>query len=642
MSIWSKLALGKKLTVVMGAALTLSLLVSMLATNHFLRDATVERIAETEIPAVLGSVANALELEISLPLNTAKSMANNQYISDWLREGEPAAQTDGLATYLGNIKRVTGAKFSFLVSESSGNYYTDKGVQRTVSRSSVNDGWFYSFLDSGRDFSLDLDQDDSSNILTLFVNYRLAGANGITGVGIAVSELSSLIQNYKIGEQGKVYLVDQDGQIRIHPNADLAGKVELVDQPHTKPFINQLLKKDTTNVIRESADQGVVIASQYIESIGWYLVAEIPTSEAFAALNETTQYVTIINLTIASIVLALIGGLASALVRPIKRTAAMLDAISEGDADLTRRLQVNSEDELSTLANAFNRFVDKLSALVRDIAETSESVNGISASVNQSAQKTHHNSQDQLRSVDMVAAAVTQMGATVKEIAQNATQTADASRESAIEANDGQGIVTHTVAEITGLDEELANAALVIENLASDIDKISSTLAIISGISEQTNLLALNAAIEAARAGEQGRGFAVVADEVRVLASSTQDSTEQINSMVHRLEEGAKNAVAAMQMGKERCEQVVSGSNQINQSLEAIRTSITMISDMSFQVATATEQQSSVVEDLNVHINLINDMANLTSTASDDNQSLSNTLSQKANHLTALVNNFKY
>lgn len=635
---WKQLNIRNKLILVMSSALIISMVISMLITNYLLRSSTTERIANTEIPAILSSLANELELQIALPLNTAKNMATNSYLNQWLKNGEPDETSADVASYLSSIKQNSGAKFTFLVSAESENYYTDQGVLRTVSRS--GDPWLYDFLNSPNSFSLDLDQDNATGIFTLFVNYRVDSGNAITGVGITVAQLSKLIQNYSIGDNGFVYLVDNSGQVRIHPDAELSGKSSLTDQTHTQAFADQLLDKSGSIIFEDTGD--AILASRYIPSLDWFIVAEIPRDEVYAAINQTTQALIALNIILVLLLVAVITLIANTLSKPIRETATMLRSIAEGDADLTQRLDSSRADELGQLADSFNKFVEKMATLVREISSTSQSVSEVSNEVAETAKQTEQGSTEQLQSVSMVATAITEMGATVKEIAQNATHTADASSNSATEANQSQATVSKTVNEIQTLDTELASASTVISELAEDINKISSTLAVISGISEQTNLLALNAAIEAARAGEQGRGFAVVADEVRMLAQRTQESTEEINEMIGRLEQGSSNAVDAMEVGKKRCEIVVGGSQEINASLESIRAAIQSISDMSFQVATATEEQASVVEDLNQHIVAINDMANQTNASSQQNASSSDNLSENAQTLSSLVGNFKY
>ncbi|MCH2159719.1 MAG: methyl-accepting chemotaxis protein [Oleiphilaceae bacterium] len=635
---WKQLNIKNKLILIMSSALIISMAISMLITNYLVSSSTTKRVGETEIPAILSSLSNELELQIALPLNTAKNMASNAYINDWIKQGESADGQPDLANYLAQIQASTGAKFSFLVSAESENYYTGGGILRSVSR--ANDGWLYSFLDSPNTFSLDLDQDTTTGIFTLFVNYRVQSGKAVTGVGITVEELSKLIQNYSIGENGFVYLVDGEGQVRVHPETSLAGSANLSTQEQTKNFSESLLNKEGRIILETGSD--TILASRYIPSLDWYIIAEIPSSEVYAAISNTTNAMIILNVILIAIIVAIIALIANSLSKPIRTTAEVLASIADGDADLTQRLESNRSDELGQLAQSFNQFMDKMASLVEQISQTSSTVNQVAIDVSNSARQTEQGSSEQLQSVNMVATAITEMGATVKEIAQNATHTADASSNSANEANQSQSAVSQTVSEIQSLDGELADASNVISELAEDIHKISSTLEVIAGISEQTNLLALNAAIEAARAGEQGRGFAVVADEVRMLAKRTQESTEEINEMISRLEQGSSNAVQAMEAGKQRCELVVTGSQEINASLESIRIAIQSISDMSFQVATATEQQSSVVEDLNQHIVAINDMANQTNSRSKENAMSCENLSSQSQTLAHLVGNFKY
>ncbi len=233
------------------------------------------------------------------------------------------------------------------------------------------------------------------------------------------------------------------------------------------------------------------------------------------------------------------------------------------------------------------------------------------------------------------------MGATVQEIAKNANNTADSAKLATTESQEGQQQMNKTVAGINGLFEKMQNAAQVTESLATDVGEISTVLEVIRGISEQTNLLALNAAIEAARAGEQGRGFAVVADEVRTLAQRTQESTEEINSMIQKLQSGAKDAVAAMQSGIENASDSVSNAELTGESLNKITNAITSISDLSIQVATATEEQSSVVDELNNHILNIKNLSDQTAQEAKNINEKCGDLNLSSDGLSTIVKHFK-
>ena len=241
----------------------------------------------------------------------------------------------------------------------------------------------------------------------------------------------------------------------------------------------------------------------------------------------------------------------------------------------------------------------------------------------------------------MVAAAINEMGATVQEVAQNANETADAAKQASKESQEGQTVVNTTVTGINSLFDKMQTASKVITTLANDVGEISTVLAVIKGISEQTNLLALNAAIEAARAGEHGRGFAVVADEVRTLSQRTHESTEEINSMVLKLQNGAQDAVSAMNSGIETAKDSVESADTAGKSLSKITQAITAITDLSMQVATATEQQSSVVNELNNHILNIKTMSDDTAKETKTINDQCRNLTGSSGRLTKMVAQFK-
>lgn len=240
-----------------------------------------------------------------------------------------------------------------------------------------------------------------------------------------------------------------------------------------------------------------------------------------------------------------------------------------------------------------------------------------------------------------VATAIHELGATVSEIASNAAMAADVAKQATLHSGEGKKVVGEVQNRIQTLVNELDNATQVVSSLATQINGISSTLDTIRSISEQTNLLALNAAIEAARAGEQGRGFAVVADEVRTLASRSAASTEEIQQVINRLQTESTRAVEAMEKGRSQSDVVVEFSAKANQSLTEINSQIDQINDQNIQVATATEEQSTVVEDINRNVEDINQLTTETSHVADELSRASASLQRLSSQLDKLVGSFE-
>ncbi len=640
MQFWSRLSIRNKLIGAIGGSLIITIVLSTVFSNVFMRTEAINRITENELPHILSDLAAQIGLEIAIPMNIASNMANNTFVADWLDEGEPESERENIRRYLDQVKQRYSAETSFLVSAKTGNYYTQDGLVRTLSQSNPEDGWFYGFLASGKPFALDLDIDSSSGVFTLFINNLTMNKQAVTGIGLRVNQLAELIRDFQVGEQGVVYLIDAAGGIRVHPDANYIGSHSLERLGYQADEISDLLNKEKLNVVKQ-ADKKLVVATHYIPLLDWFLVAEIPNNEIYGGVQATTQKVILINVLLALVLIAVAVLLAGRIAVPIVKTAAMLDAISRGEADLTKQLKVSSQDEIGMLAEAFNRFVEKMRQLMVQLNDTAHLVENSASQMSALSEQTKTDSISQQQSVELVATATTQMGATVNEIANNASDTAESSSKAADDASQSYREVENTVSQITTLNDDILKASEVIERLAADIGQISSVLTVISNISEQTNLLALNAAIEAARAGEQGRGFAVVADEVRTLASRTQDSTQEVNTMIATLKQGASDAVNAMAIGMERAEKAVAGAELAGSSISSITSSIQHISDMSTMVATATEEQSTVVDDLNRHITAINDISKRTADASIEAVQACDQLYASASELTALVERFR-
>lgn len=337
----------------------------------------------------------------------------------------------------------------------------------------------------------------------------------------------------------------------------------------------------------------------------------------------------------------LVLGLPLVVLRPMRRLLERVQQIAEGDGDLRVRLEVSSADELGQLGNAFNRFLDKLQPLIAEVGRVTGEVDAAAREMARMAATNDQLISSEHAAVDQVSTAATQMSAAVHEVAQNAQGASDAAHLAQTQSRQGAAVVNDTVQSIRQLAQEVESASQTIGALAEETDSIGAVLEVIRGIAEQTNLLALNAAIEAARAGEQGRGFAVVADEVRALAGRTQDSTKDIQVRIERLQGGVAKAVQAMQSGSGKARDSVERAAGVDQVLAETTHSVQRINDMAAQIATACEEQSSVTEEIARNISDIRDLSNDAAANSASSMQASQQLSALSQTLAALVGRFQ-
>jgi methyl-accepting chemotaxis protein len=291
--------------------------------------------------------------------------------------------------------------------------------------------------------------------------------------------------------------------------------------------------------------------------------------------------------------------------KPLIDVASALENIARGEGDLTQRLVVKHQDEIGMVAGSFNVFVEKIQLLVQSIQQSVKQTTEVSRNVYLASEESRGHLENQQQEADQVASAITQMSASTKEIASNVQLTVGSAGKANQNALEVSAIIKVSIESINGLSEHLKEATNVVGALEDDVKGIVSVLDVIRGIADQTNLLALNAAIEAARAGEQGRGFAVVADEVRALASRTQESTAQIQKTIERLQSGAKSAVQVMEDSQVKSKASVENAESSGQSINSILSSTEQITDMATQIATSVEEQSTVAEELSININRI-------------------------------------
>ncbi|MBV7491972.1 cache domain-containing protein [Pseudomonas sp. PDM30] len=328
-----------------------------------------------------------------------------------------------------------------------------------------------------------------------------------------------------------------------------------------------------------------------------------------AKVQERMQGMVLSIVGVAVVVLLVIAAagmlLANTILRPLHLMKANLDDIAAGEGDLTRRLTITSQDELGALAGSFNRFVDKIHGLVRQITEMTSQLTGLVNQVSDQASRSDQAMERQRHETDQVATAINEMSAAAQEVAKSAQNAAVAAQQTDEEGQAAKRVVAGSIEKIHALVDDIRSSGVSLDSLQKDVSSIVSVLGVIRSIAEQTNLLALNAAIEAARAGEAGRGFAVVADEVRALASRTQISTQEIQGMIDRLQAGTQSAVEAMRRSSEAGDGTSAQANEAGASLDTMAQLIATINSMNAQIASAAEEQTAVAEEINRSVHQI-------------------------------------
>ncbi len=384
----------------------------------------------------------------------------------------------------------------------------------------------------------------------------------------------------------------------------------------------------------------------------WVLMLILPVNTVMADLQSMqadlhaqgeadTLGMALVGLLIATIGLLVVWFVGYGIARPLKQMVAMLDDIAKGEGDLTQRLTTDRADELGMIALGFNTFLSKLQAMISQVVSSVQKVSDSSEHTADIAIRTNQGVQKQMAEIELVATAVHEMTATAQDVARNATHAAEAANHADRAANQGKQTVQNTANSIAALAQEIGRAVTVVQTLAKDSENINAILVAIRGIAEQTNLLALNAAIEAARAGEQGRGFAVVADEVRNLAQKTQQATEEIQTMIQQLQQGTRDVVKVMEDSQSKTEISVKQASQAAEALESITQAVSVINDMNTQIASAAEEQSAVAEDINRNVTNIGQVANEVAGGADEASQASAELTKLAEQQRRLINQFK-
>jgi methyl-accepting chemotaxis protein len=482
-------------------------------------------------------------------------------------------------------------------------------------------------------------QDDSTYVSTVrTIDNKLGTNGGVVSIDVTLKQLTEIVKQIKLGESGYLMLLENTGTVLVDPK-----------QPeHNFKAMSSLgegyaqLAKAGKGLVEVELNGERYMANVWpSEQLGWTFIGLIKQTDVMSSATQLTWLIAIIAAVLA-VLFAIVGAsFANFIVSPIRSVASGLEGIAQGEGDLTKNLQIRGSDETAQLANWFNQFLAAIRNLIQNIGGAATKILATSKSSTQVSSDMAEAAGRQREAVDMVSTAFHEMVATANEVARSCSQAAESADSGQRQAREGQQQIDAAVTSVDRLSQEIEQSAQSMQQLERDSNDIQSILGTIRSIAEQTNLLALNAAIEAARAGEQGRGFAVVADEVRALAKRTADSTAEIDGLLGNLAKRTSQVTHQMHASLEVSQQSVTRIGEARSSFGLIRESVDVIRDMNTQIATAAEQQHQVAEDINRHISQIHGDAQLVAELANSAQLDSQSLAGLSNELDGLVRRFR-
>ena len=623
-----QLKFAHKIIVVSLLLLVLALTVSTSINYFSLKNNTQENLNRA-IDEIGHSVSSNIANWLSGRLQIISALAENTGSED---------SEDSMLVAVRQAVKAGQLKNTYIAIEATGQFILDdKNIQLPEGFDARQRPWYLlaktqnkpSFTETYLDATIN--QQVISAVAPISQNGQFVGA---AGGDIFLDEIASILNEIDFLDLGYAYLMSSEGKILSHPNGKMVNK-NIADILGTKPVFNSMLN--------EVNDQHIVsfIPIEGIASVDWYVGVMLDRDKAYQPLvsaRNTAIIVVIISLFISAL---LLQWLFFRLMTPIYRLNKAISAISDGNGDLTQRLSVDSNDEIGQLSANFNAFIDKVHHSMKQVQSTTAIFNEHIKQVRKGAHLGIDMAEKQLGRGTNVSAAITELNNSSHEISTNAVNASELTSTMKDQSEQGMLALNANIESIEHLSLTIKDSSSDIEKLSSDTKNIVSILDVIKGVSSQTNLLALNAAIEAARAGEAGRGFAVVADEVRQLAQRTQEAATEIETMIDNLQQGTVTVVTSMEQSQRNSTTSVNKANVADQKMKSIIESLHKVDNENHAVADATKQQSHVIQSIDEDIIQLMELNKQGVSNLQQTHQACDSLQDEFSDLTTLVGKFK-